>query len=479
MRRILLLVFASAIVVVGVNQIAPAPQQVPEFGGVEVAEPDGAVATRSTWYCPWVEAGDIQDTDILISTDVDVDVKFTLFDPLTNSDPTEAELSIVGPGAGVLDTGTVLRRGESPAVVEISDGPAAVASLAYSQATLAGDRCVVSVPKLWYLTGGTTRIGSFTEIRLFNPFAEGAEVTIIGYSEFGVDVVAELEAFDIAPRSWTTIDMARYLPLRDELVVTISMNKGTVIPVMVRTDDRGQAVWPGSAPSTTWDFPIVTTGGLEPSIAVFSGGDEPVLVSIDIMTEDGLIRNAREVTIEPKLPALIPLADLAAAPFGVHVRASSPIAASVIVVAPPDEVDGGEGELPEEGETTSSTEDATTTGSQVQEVFIRGLAGTTGIARPASSWIVPLDTLPNNTTIIWVLNGGVDAVTVEFQPLGEVDFAGREQQIVVAPGSIAGIQVEVGIGIFGYHVSASGPVSVAWEIFGDSGAAIVSGIPDQ
>jgi hypothetical protein len=90
-----------------------------------------------------------------------------------------------------------------------------------------------------------------------------------------------------------------------------------------------------------------------------------------------------------------------------------------------------------------------------------------------------MDTLPNNQTTMWVLNSGADAVNMDLEPLGEVDFHGGAQSLVVDPGSILGVEVDVGIGIFGYHVSADGPVSVAWEISGERGAALVVGIPDQ
>jgi len=479
MRRALLLLLAGFTAAVGLIQVAPPPEEGPNFATVDAAEPDGAVSSPSVWYCPWVEAGDIVDTDIMVSTDVDVDVTLTLLDPLTNEAPTVTDFSIVGPGAAGIDTGAILRRGESPALVEISDGPAAAASMAWADSLLSGDRCIVSVPKVWYLTGGTTRTGSFTELRLFNPFADNAEVTIIAYSEFGVDLVADLDGLDVEGRSWTTIDLEPYLPFRDELAFTITATKGLVIPALIRTDDRGEAMWPGSAPSETWDFPIVTIGGLEPFIAVLSAGEDQILVSIDILTEDGSVRNAREITIDSSIPALIPLSDLAAAPFGVRLRATSPIAASVIAVVPAEEVDGGEGELSDEVTTTSTGDTATTTIAEPEQTFIRGLAGTVGIARPSSGWIVPIDTLPQNETTMWILNAGGDAVNVEVDPLGQVEFSLEQQTFVVEPGSIYGVEIDVGIGIYGYHVTADGPVSVSWEISGERGAALVAGIPDQ
>jgi hypothetical protein len=386
--------------------------------------------------------------------------------------------SIIGPGAAGVDTGLLLRRGESPALVEISDGPAAAASLAWGDALLSGDRCIVSVPKVWYLTGGSTKTGTFTELRLFNPFADSAEVSITAYSEFGVDIVADLDGLDVAGRSWVTIDMEPFLPFRDELAFTVSTTKGLVIPALIRTDDRGEGMWPGSAPSDTWDFPIVTTGGLEPFISVLSAGEDEILISVDILTETGVIRNAREITIDSSVPSLIPLSDLAEAPFGVRLRATAPIAAVVIAVTPGEDVEGGEGGDVGEDELTTTTDAVTTTSEGTEEIFIRGLAGTVGIATPSTSWIVPLDTLPQNRTTMWILNSGGDTVNIEVAPLGEVEFHGGEQTTVIGPGSISRVEVDVGIGIFGYHVQADGPVSVAWEMSGDRGAVLVTGIPD-
>lgn len=484
MRAAILLLLAGLVALVGWNQIAPPAASVPDFGTVDVVEPDGAVSSPSVWYCPWVEAGDVVDTDVMVATDVDVDVRLTLLDPLTNEEPSVSEYSIVGPGAAGVDTGQILRRGESPALIEISDGPAAAASLVWGDSLLSGDRCIVSVPKVWYLTGGSTKTGTFTELRLFNPFADNAEVTVTAYSEFGVDLVADLDGLDVAGRSWATIEMERFLPFRDELAFTVTTTSGLVIPALIRTDDRGEGMWPGSAPSETWDFPIVTTGGLAPSISVLSAGEDDVLVSVDILTEGGVLRNAREVTIDSSVPALIPLDDLALPPFGVRLRSTAPVAAAVIAVAPSDEVDGGEGDLGEDPEdvATTTTEASTTTvdeGEVVEETFIRGLAGSVGISTPSSSWIVPMDTLPENQTTIWILNPGGSEISVDVEPLGEVEFHGGEQTIVVGPGSIGGIEVDVGIGVFGYLVVADGPVSVAWEMSGDRGAVLVAGIPDQ
>lgn len=478
MRRSILLLMGALATVVGLLQVAPQPAPAPDFPSADVIEPDGAVSSPSVWYCPSVEAGDVVDTDVMVASGVNIDVNVTLLDPGSNEEPTVADYSIIGPGAAGIDTGALLRRGESPAVVEISDGPAAAASLEWADSLLSGDRCIASVPKIWYVTGGSTKVGTFTELRLFNPFADNAEVTIVAHSELGVALVAELDGFDVAGRSWTTIDMEPYLPFRDELAFTITSTKGLVIPVLIRSNDRGEASWPGSAPSGTWEFPVVNTGELEPFISVMSAGDDQIVVSVDIVTEDGTVTNAREATVNSDVPVLIPLSDLAAPPFGVRLRATSPIAATVIAVTPTAEVDGGEGEAPDTETTTTVTETTTTTADS-EEPLIRGLAGSVGIARPSSEWIVPIDTLPQNATTMWILNSGVSPVTAHVAPLGEVEYHGEDDTITIEPGSIVGIPVDVGIGVYGYSVSADGPVSVAWEMSGERGAVLVAGVPAQ
>ncbi len=466
MRRLLLLVAAAAIGVVGFVQVAPPGAEPPGFGGTDDTLPDGAVASPSVWYCPWVEAGDIVDSDIVFATEPDVDVSLTLLDPLANAEPSTASTSVVGPGAASVSTGDVLRVGESPAVVEISDGPAATVSVEYSDAFIAADQCVVSAPKTWYLTGGSTKPGTLTQVRLFNPFADNAEVSITGYSEFSIDLVPDLQSIDVPGRSWTTIDFEPYLPLRDELSLTVTATKGIVIPTLIRIDDRGEAMWPGTAPAETWEFPIATAGGLEPFVSVMSAGGDGIIVTLDIVTEAGTISNAREVVLDASEPALIPVSDLAAAPYGIRVRATSPIAAAVVATVP----------IPDDDGLGGSGEDTTTTTEGAPETFIRGLAGTVGSARPSSEWIVPVDTLPGSQTTLWIMNTGIETAQVDFSALSEGEYPVGDD-VIVESGSIIGIPVDVGIGIYGYRLSADRPITVAWSIDGDRGVALVAGIP--
>ncbi len=479
MRRLLLLIATALAAFVGLLQVAPGTPPPPTFDLGGEVHSGGAAAIPTVWYCPWIEAGDVRDSAIAVASESDADVNITLLDPLTNAEPTESSFTIKGPSATGVETGDLIRRGESPAIVEISDGPASAISTQRADGFVSADSCISAVPKESYLTGGSTKTGSFTQLRLFNPFADNAEVAITAYSEFNLDLIPGLETIDVAGRSWTTIDFEPYLPFRDELAFKISATKGLVIPVLVRTDQGGEAVWNAVTPSATWDFPVVAPGGLTPFVSVMSANEDAVVVTIDIVTEQGTIPFAREITLESFTPALIPLADLAAPPFGVRVTATAPISATVVAVVTGSELGGGEGGAAPgdgqgDGSATSGVEEVPTTVA-TEANFIRGLAGTTGSPEPSTSWVVPLDTFRGSETTLWLMNNQVDRATVSILALGEGDFLAAES-VEIEPGSVLGIPVDVGIGTFGYQVSSDIPISAAWEIVGDRGVALVSGI---
>jgi len=478
-RRAALLILAALAGFVGFVQVAAPPPPAPEFESSHIGESDAAAANATVWYCPWVEAGDVLDTTVVVATVSDATVDMTLLDPLTNTEPTEFSFDLMGPGATGINTGNLLRRGESPAVIEFSDGPASAISMQVADGLVSADRCVVSIPKKWFLTGGSTKTGTFTEIRLFNPFADNAEVSITTRSEFDLDLSPDLESIDVAGRAWTTIDLEPFFPFRDELVFEIVAQQGLIIPVLVRSDEHGEAMWTGTSASETWEFPVVAPGGLEPSLAIMSAGDDAITITIDIITESGTTLAAREVSLDSDAPVLVPLGDLAAAPFGARVTASAPIVATVVASVSDEAQSGGEGELP--GDVTTTTSESTDTTSSttvVEEVFLRGLAGTVGSSRTATSWIVPLDTIPGSETTLWMMNSGGDDAAVTILPLGESEFL-IEDSIQVPAGSIVGLSVDVGVGTFGYEVRSDTPITVAWEIVGNNGVALVSGIASE
>jgi len=474
MRRILLLLVAAAAVVAGILQVGPEADPTPDFELAQAEQVDEAEASPTVWYCPWIAASDILDNTISVATEADASVVMTLLDPLANAEPTVFPFDLLAESATRIDTGVLLRSGESPAIVEFSNGPAAAASLQFADGLVSADKCTVSAPVEWYLPGGSTKTGSFTQLRLFNPFADNAEVEITAHSEFNLDLIPDIAQIDVAGRSWTTIDFEPFLPFRDELAIKVTATTGLVIPVMVRTDEHGEATWNGSSPSETWEFPVVSPGKLVPSIAIVTAGDDDVTVTIDIVTETGIIVDARQVTLDSTAPALVPLEDLAVAPYGARLSASAPIVATVVASVPDLSEGDGEGSL--DDATPSTTAGETDTTVTTEDDFARGLAGTTGIPVLSPSWIIPIETLPGSDTTLWLMNSGVDPATVTVVALSEDEFLSQET-VQLAPGTILPIPVPGETGVFGYRLTSDVPISAAWEIVGNRGVALVAGIP--
>jgi len=159
--------------------------------------------------------------------------------------------------------------------------------------------------------------------------------------------------------------------------------------------------------------------------------------------------------------------------------ASAPIVATVVASVSDGASLGGDGELPGDATTTTlESADTTDTTIAVEEPFVRGLAGTVGSPRTATSWIIPLTTIVGSETTLWMMNGDVEDATVTIRPLGESEFL-IEESMQISAGTIAGLAVDVGVGTFGYQVVSDVPISVAWEIVGDRGVALVTGIASE
>lgn len=467
-RRVAALIVASGLALGAYAMTAPGAPTSPDFGTTQPPQPDGATRSASVWYCPWVDSGALRDSIYALASAVPVDALITLPSPIPNDDADTEEVSLPGPGAAGIDTATIVRRGEAPGFVEFADGPATVSSLVWADALATGDRCVVSVPKVWHLGGGTTADGFFLTLRLFNPFPENAKVTVNAASEFGPEPLPDLAGLDIAGRSWLSIDLTREIPFLDQVSFTVSTEQGLVIPSLVLADASDEASWPGTGLSTTWDFPITADGGLEPSLVISNTGTRDANISIDVFTPSGAVIDAvPEGVVAPAgLPVRIPLGDLAAAPFGVRVRSDVPV--SVVVEArtpvPDDEAPPAEGE---EG------------GDEVEAPVVpTGLAGTVGIVEPATRWLVPgIGLVPDTTSTIWIMNAGAEAATVTVIPVGPIE-ASAPDKVLIEPGSIAAVVVleSAVAGVEGYDLASDFPVSVAWSVRGERGVVLVSGV---
>ena len=241
--------------------------------------------------------------------------------PIPNEPPIEEPILISGPGSRVLNVADVVRFGAAPGFVEFDDGPAAAVATVMSQTSLAGDRCIRSVPKIWYLTGGTTKDGRDLTIRLFNPFPDLAKVTVRGVSEFGPEPLPELgSVIDVPGRAWVDVDLDLIAKFLDDLLLIVGTTEGLVIPALSLASETGdEATWPGTGLSTTWEFPMVQTDDLVPELVVANPGSEPIIVEVDafgLSRSDLLIVRAE---VPPGAPVRLALPDNEGQPYGIRV----------------------------------------------------------------------------------------------------------------------------------------------------------------
>ena len=501
MRRAAVVIVVGVLGMLAFAQTEPVADGPPAFGTVP-SDVGAATGDPSAWYCSWIVAGALRDSAFNLASVVDVGAIITLPNPNPTEDPDNREIQLRGPGARSMDAGAIVRRGASPGVVEFDDGPAAATSAMWSEELLTGDRCVVSVPKVWHLVGGITAEGFKLELQLFNPFAESAKVRVEAITEFGSSPLAGFENIDIPGRSWVTEDLSRVIPFLDNASFTVTSESGIVIPSLVLNNGTDEASWPGTGQSTTWDFPVTSVRGLVPTLVLSKTGTTGATVAIDLFTPDGPILDADGRNVSPLEPVRINLADLAEPPFAVRVRSNVPFSAviqagpegtfpSTDVVLPEDEEVGATDEEPTSEdpageESTTETTVAEGEASEPEEgegeepeepVSYDGLAAMPGNAEALERWLVPgLGIVPGADTSIWILNPTGDEATVTLSPLG-VSSDGPEK-VLIPPGTYLEVPVAPlsETGNSGMLVEANVPVSVAVTIAGPQGVAFIGGV---
>lgn len=461
MKRLAGFVLAGILAAFAAVLPEPAGPREPQFAGP--APPAiGASAQGSVWYCPWLDSGDIRDSAFLLASVPPTDARITMPSPIPNESPIEETVSIPGPGAGVLNVADVVRLGAAPGFVEFDDGPAGAAASVMSPGSLSGDRCVRSVPKVWYLAGGSTREGRNTVIRLFNPFPELAKVTVSGLSEFGPEPFPALgEVVDVPGRAWIDIDLGPMAPFLDDLLVIVGTEQGLVIPALSLQSDFGDdATWPGTGLSTTWEFPMVATDDLVPDLVVTNPGSSAVSVQADAFELFG----SEPLIVDTEVPSesllRIALPDNDGQPYGIRVTATGPVAAVVVGESPFDPLN------PDEAVPDSDTEEAPA---------VLRIAGTVGVEGPAGAWLLPgAGSVPDAETTIWLMNGGDERATVTLQPVGFGDLTA--EKVAVTGGRVDGFLVPVNEDVFGYLIESTVPITAAWSASDRGGTAFVSGI---
>jgi len=393
MRRAIAVAAIAVLAGIAFVQAAPSAPQGPGLGFPAPVEVGGAVGDESVWYCPWVASGAIRDSTFDVASAVNVEASITLPNSNPTLDPDSLTFQLQGADARSVDAAEIARRGEAPGIVEFDDGPAVATTAMWTDELLTGDRCVVSVPKVWHLVGGITAEGFTLQLRLFNPFPEAAKVTVQAVSEFGSSPLGGFEGIDVPGRSWSTEDLSRVIPFLDNVTFTVQTETGLVIPALVVNNGTDEASWNGTGQSTTWDFPVTSVPGLDPTLVLSNTGGVPATVIIDIFSRIGPTLEATSLLVSPLEPVRLHLGDLADPPFGVRVRSNAPIGAVVQAGPPgtfPDSDIGGAGEHGDEpvdvpGDDAASGPDEPT---DLPATF-DGLASTTGNTDPAVRWLFP------------------------------------------------------------------------------------------
>ena len=455
MRRFAGLLVVAALGVGAAAMIEPSPPDPPDFTGAVAPQPE-ARARSSVWYCPWADSGDLRDSDYALASVPPVNATVSLPSPIPNEAARQTNLSLAGPGAAIVDIEDIVRLGAAPGFVEFDDGPATASALITSDFSLAGDHCTVSIDKVWYLPGGTTREGRLLTLRLFNPFSELAKVSVSGVSEFGFVPLPELSPVDVPGRSWRDLELNPAIPFLDDLVLIVTTEQGSVVPALSLVVDGGdEATWPGEGLSTLWEFPMVSTDGLMPELVIGNPATGPVTVEIDVFSTRAASPAALVVEVLPEAPLRVELSDIGEGAFGIRLRAGGPVSAVVVAEDPPPQTI--EGEEPEE------------------PIAGTRIAATTGAREQASRWLLPGVGTPAGTqSSVWILNTNPETVTVTLEPLSSGTLPSDKLQ--VEPGRIARYNVPTTAGISGYLIDSSLPISAGWTAQAPRGVVFVAGV---
>jgi len=456
MKRLLFLALVAAAVFGAVTLPAPDAPPGPDFSG-PVERESAASSTASVWYCTWAASGALRDTSVMLAANTPVTASLTLPQQIVGEEPDTEEVSLQNAGAMVVNIGDFVRRGDTPLFVEFDDGPAAVAAIVESESLLTGDGCLARIPKVWELPGGTTREGRTTTLRLFNPFPELAKVVVSGSSESGETGLVDLQGIDIPGRTWQDVQLNEMIPLLNDLSLTVTTTEGFVIPSLVVAGSGDEASWPGVAAATTWEFPVATSSAdFAPSLMLSNTGADPVSAIIDVYTAGGATIDAREVVVDPSIPERVALNDLADGAMGIRVRAGGPLAAVVLA------------------EESGVVVDATVEDGGATEGAGDRIAGTVGVTKPSTTWLLPgLGGVAGADSTVWLLNTGTESATVVLQPLGLEGLPTSKQS--VPPGTVLGVPLGYDAAVGGYYVESTSPISVAWSAQADKGLVFVAG----
>jgi hypothetical protein len=438
-RRLLVGLLIGAIGTVAVIISEPPAPPTPLAG--RFIEPPGlsSPVDESIWYCPWAQSTGSRDSLLAVASLEAATASLTFPVAIPGEVPDEAVLEVSGPGAAGIQLSSVAQRGDSPSYIEFSAGPAAAAVVVEGDDVLAADACVAEGPDVWHFAGGSTMPGEHLVLRLFNPFLESARVTVTAISEFGVETIGDLRTVTVLPEEWVDIAFEAELPQREELVVSVETEEGTVVPAMAFGSEEDEDWWAGVGESLVWEFPVARSEDLSGEIMVANVGSEEVQFSVDVLTPDGTIFGVLNESLPAQSVMRVEPSVAGYDISGARLEANAPVVAALV----------------------SKTE--------------AGVAVMPGVAETDNRWLVPGPrVLGSGGTSLWLLNSSEETISVTVSEITDIGLVG--EQVVIEAGRPYEIQIESADAV-AFVAESSALFSVAWVTSSDFGISLAAASP--
>lgn len=337
------------------------------------------------------------------------------------------DFAISGGEGLVFDVGSVAELGITPVLVERrSEGDLGAAVLARAGAAVAVAGCQPAQSGPVALLGLATSEGEESNIVLANPFAVEASGRLVGSSEFGLDIVAQLEAVRVPANSTLTLPLGQLMAGRQQLGFTLYTDAGALVAGMTRSggDIAASEAIPGAQ---QWFVPLPAFG-VDGQIVVRNLASVEAAYRIDAFDPEGVIEGVDTGAVPPNTEFWFNLEDLGAS-GGYLITADEPVAVATVYT----------------GEATRIVSTASPTATV--------------------AWLIPVSSsAPDSQTAVWILNPEEGGVTVEVTV-----FGGATAEFEVPPGSTLG-QIIPFNGRAGL-ITASGEVAVFHGVLSDGGAA--------
>ncbi len=242
-----------------------------------------------------------------------------------------AEVVLDDLGAGTAVSSTDLGvSGILGGLVELDPASAAAGLLEAGPGGTAAAPCTPPATSRLVAPGGSTRSKEALTLVVFNPYAVDAVVGVRISSEEGTESVAGLESLFVPARTSITRDLARLVPLRVSLSVSLDVERGAVHAALLETGGSDTMIAEATSPSPLWWVllpPYTTTPG---RVVVVNADDVAVDVSLDTFGSGGAETGVRTETLAVGEQLSIPVGELGDGVQGAAVTGSGDLAVAVV-----------------------------------------------------------------------------------------------------------------------------------------------------